>query len=366
MSTPPEDRIITEKEASSLHENRLSYNLYTGRTTNLNDLFHWEKKTDGDHLMTRKGHGSISASLMTLARVAPQGCFTSPKWMTATNFGVASRKHSLKLVPAKECSSLNKAFDNTWKVLNNIQSYENSWKSAKKANLLDGDEKDDTRAVMLKLNAYRRKNQRDPFDKGDWDKIDAWDGDESVKNKIQEIMGNGFVPQLLKVYDYATNQRLSATEVEYKLPGALVEVIYTIKHCYLNQSKTHSFSATIEQIIIIEPLDNDPIPSIFDSHDWSGPLILSPTKKCAHQDEDTGNEDDGKDSDPSPSPPKKLKMSKTPTTPKTPTVSNKKAVNNKTPQRPRRKTAAKKKSAQPDHESTEDHVSENTIESDSN
>ncbi|KAG8910698.1 hypothetical protein FRC01_006184 [Tulasnella sp. 417] len=371
MSTPSEERILTEKEASSHHEARLSYDLYTGRTSNLNDLLHWEKKTDGDRLMTRKDHRPVAASLMTLARVAPQGCFTSPKWMVATNFGLNSRKHSLKLVPVTEFSSLRKAFDNTWKALNNIQSYEASWKSEKKANLLEGGEKDDTKAIILKLNAYRRKNQRDPSDEGDWEKIEAWDGDVGVKSQIRENMGNGYVPQLVKVYDYATEKRLSATEVENKLPGALVEVIYTIKHCYLKQSKTHSFSAEIQQIVVIEALDNEPIPTIFDDHDSSTPLMISPPKKRGRDDDDTGDEGDGGSSDSRPSPAKKAKPAKIPATPKTPTPSSKKSGTSTKPRRTQTKprpAANKKKTRTRQDEDTakeEEHHSEGTIESDS-
>ncbi|KAG8901852.1 hypothetical protein FRC00_004026 [Tulasnella sp. 408] len=270
---------LTNKEALQHHESRLDYDLYTGKATRLGLPFHWEKRADGDYLMIRQGHESLAASLMTLGRVDRGACFISPKFMPDTKFSIKNRKHSLKLVAAKEYDSLSKSFNNTWKTLQQIQFSEPEWKGAKVANLLDDtDDNPNNRSIVLKQFAYSKAVQTYPSDEGDWCLIEAWDGDANVKEKIKDYKDQGFVPRLLKVYDHTTGRRLSATEMDDMLPGALVEIVYTIRHSYIAQSKTHSFSASIQQIRIIKPLKSEPVPSIFDDHDPSTALVLSSMK----------------------------------------------------------------------------------------
>ncbi|KIO21897.1 hypothetical protein M407DRAFT_28533 [Tulasnella calospora MUT 4182] len=126
-------------------------------------------------------------------------------------------------------------------------------------------------------------------------------------------------------------------------------------HC-LKQSKTHLFSAEIQQIVVIEALDNEPILTIFNDHNLSVPLIISLPQKRAHKDDDTGNE---------------AKPAKIPTTPKTPTRSGKKPGTSAKPRPIQIKPhpAAKKKNTwvRPDDSpaNEEEHHSEGTIESDS-
>ncbi|KAG8935211.1 hypothetical protein FRC01_005467 [Tulasnella sp. 417] len=325
MSNSLENSALTNEEALCHHESRLTYDLYTGKATRLGLPFHWEKRADGDHLMIRQGHNSLAASLMTLGRIDRGACFISPKFMPETKFSVKSRKHSLKLIAAKEYESLNKSFNNTWKTLQQIQSSEPGWRGAKVANLLDDvDDNPNNRSIILKQLAYSKTY---PSDEGDWNLIEAWDGDQTVKEKIKDYKEQGFIPHLLKVYDHATNDRLNATEMEEMLPGALVEIVYSIKHSYIAQSKTHSFSALIQQIRIIKPLNSEPVPSIFDSHNPATALVLSPMKRKGAEDDEeigyTGNsnnveKDNRHDTAPEagPSNPKKLKAAvKEPQTP---------------------------------------------------
>ncbi|KAG8916509.1 hypothetical protein FRC01_003020 [Tulasnella sp. 417] len=302
---------LTESDARALHNDRLDYALYTGRSTNLNELLFWEKKADGDHLMTHPesrastGHGKnpapVSASFMALGYVSRQGCFTSPRWMVSSEFPSASRKHSLRLVSANAFRGLQESFRNTWKTLESIQDSDPAWKGAKKAHMLDGEGADTGGAIVLKLPAYTSPDSSDPWDEGDWNMINEWDGDGTVKSEIRKIMETGRVPQLLKVYDNETEKRLTADEIEARLPGALVEVLFSIKHNYIRQSKSHSFSATIQQIIVIQTLQEEPMPTIFDNHDPSTPLILSPRKKRVRDDEVTPEEYEAANSQASPS-----------------------------------------------------------------